>query len=290
LKWYFESPDDPRDRLRSEWEFATFAWRCGLRNLPEPIACDTQRRIAVFEFLPGRKLAPAEVSGEHVRAAREFLRQLDRHRELPAAAGLLPASEACFSIAEHLERVRERVRRLQDAATGPAMTAAAQDFIQHALVSAAERVEESALRQLNAKGLSPSAVLPLQERILSPSDFGFHNAFVDRRGQLRFFDFEYAGWDDPAKTVCDFFSQVAIPVPPEHWSDFIAGIMPARGGSLAERAELLRPLYLVKWCCIVLNPLLPAGRARRQFSSGRSSVTETECLERAKRILKSIPV
>jgi len=30
-------------------------------------------------------------------------------------------------------------------------------------------------------------------------------------------------------------------------------------------------LYRVKWCCIMLNDFLPAGRARRRFSGGESA-------------------
>ena len=33
-----------------------------------------------------------------------------------------------------------------------------------------------------------------------------------RTGELCFLDFEYAGWDDPAKMVADFFCQPAVPV------------------------------------------------------------------------------
>ena len=33
-----------------------------------------------------------------------------------------------------------------------------------------------------------------------------------------------------------------------------------------ERMLLLLPAYRVKWCCIMLNPLLPTGRDRRRFA------------------------
>ena len=54
-------------------------------------------------------------------------------------------------------------------------------------------------------GLSMSAALPKETRCLSPSDFGFHNALLEATGKLRFVDFEYAGWDDPAKTGVRLF-------------------------------------------------------------------------------------
>ena len=58
--------------------------------------------------------------------------------------------------------------------------------------------------------------LDTQESVLSPSDFGFHNALLGPDGKLCFIDFEYAGWDDPAKLICDFFCQPQTPVPQAH--------------------------------------------------------------------------
>ena len=60
-----------------------------------------------------------------------------------------------------------------------------------------------------------------EEKSLSPSDFGFHNMLIDKNGRLRFIDFEYAGWDDPAKIICDFFCQPKFPVPMNWMDSFI---------------------------------------------------------------------
>jgi thiamine kinase-like enzyme len=40
--------------------------------------------------------------------------------------------------------------------------------------------------------------------IVSPSDLGFHNILKYKK-KLYFYDFEYAGLDDPIKLICDFF-------------------------------------------------------------------------------------
>ena len=79
----------------------------------------------------------------------------------------------------------------------------------------------SAWRALRAGALAalgrtpPAWAGPLGEadRVVSPSDFGFHNALRTEDGRLAFLDFEYAGWDDPAKLVCDFELQPAVPAP-----------------------------------------------------------------------------
>src|SRR6185503_11886129 len=69
---------------------------------------------------------------------------------------------------------------------------------------------QSAWRAASIATRGNSSNLNLQPR-LSPSDFGYHNAVLADDETVRFFDFEYAGWDDPAKLVCDFFNQVEVP-------------------------------------------------------------------------------
>ena len=56
-------------------------------------------------------------------------------------------------------------------------------------------------------------ILPKSERCLSPSDFGFHNAICDVNGVYHFVDFEYFGWDDPAKMICDFILHPGMDLP-----------------------------------------------------------------------------
>ena len=64
-----------------------------------------------------------------------------------------------------------------------------------------------------AFGAELESTLPREERCPSPSDFGFHNALRQPDGRLRFLDFEYAGWDDPAKTIIDFCNQPDLLLP-----------------------------------------------------------------------------
>ena len=61
LKVYFRHPADSRDRLRTEFDFATFAWTNGVRTLPQPLAFDAAQSAGLFEFVSGRRLTPADV-------------------------------------------------------------------------------------------------------------------------------------------------------------------------------------------------------------------------------------
>jgi hypothetical protein len=286
-KWYFSAPDDPRDRARAEWEFSCFAWTHGLHSLPEPIAWNAKQGVSVFEFIEGRRLTPAEVNREHVGQALTFLTELNQFRDADDSQRLPVASEACFSVAEHMRCVRNRVERLQAGIRGPSVSPKARQYIAEQLMPAVNRVDATIRETLESTGQSASEELRHDFRVISPSDFGFHNAFVEKQGSLRFFDFEYAGWDDPAKTICDFFCQISVPAPPDCWLEFAEIVAKISGTDMVTRAQLLMPLYRIKWCCIVLNPLLQIGRKRREFSGGRdAAISEDECLNRAERVLR----
>jgi hypothetical protein len=174
------------------------------------------------------------------------------------------ASEACFSVAEHLATVDRRIERLRKIAPQSSRHEAAMAFVGERLVPAWVALREKTERTVSGK----DRTLARSERCISPSDFGFHNTIRSGDGHLRFFDFEYAGWDDPAKTICDFFCQPAVPVPNEWLPGVVERLRGAFGDDdLAERVALLLPLFQTKWCCIMLNDFLPAGNQRRAFSN-----------------------
>jgi hypothetical protein len=104
---------------------------------------------------------------------------------------------------------------------------------------------------------------------------------------LVFLDFEYAGRDDPAKLVTDFFCQPQVPIPLAYRDRFLARLgldQPALA-----RCELLLDACRVKWACILLNDFLPVGAARRAFA--QAGEREARCaaqLEEAKAMLAGI--
>ena len=95
--------------------------------------------------------------------------------------------------------------------------------------------------------------LPKYKQTLSPSDFGFQNMLV-AGGKLQFLDFEYSGWDDPAKLISDFACHPEYPVIWEQARRFGERVSERiRMPEVFKRAETLLPLYRLKWCCILLN-------------------------------------
>ena len=267
LKSYFRHPDDPRDRLGTEFAFARFAWDHGVRCIPQPLACDPAAGLGLFEFIEGRKLNPGEVTPDHVTAALKFFVQLNFSKG--EATALPNGSEACFSLEDHLGTIARRVNRLKGIEPKTELDREAVEFVTGEFLPVAARAFDTAHQQAIEQGLDITTPLDAANRCLSPSDFGYHNALLAASdGKLRFLDFEYAGWDDPSKSVGDFFCQPHAPAPMSEFERFVntvANAMPEPEMHVA-RAKLLLPIYRVKWVCILLNDFLPVGGSRRAFA------------------------
>ena len=294
LKAYFHHADDPRDRLAAEFSFSRFAWDHGLRCIPQPLARDDRNHLGLYAFIHGRVLETADVGRDAVGQAVAFFSGLNRHKLDPAARHLPNGSESCFTLAEHLACVRRRMSRLVQiqGISPPDREAAA--WICDKLHPAWQRVQERVLRQAAAGGFAVDAPLSDQDRCLSPSDFGFHNAILADDGRLCFVDFEYAGWDDPAKTVCDFVCQPKLPVPDEQAARFAQAAVSGLSDEAVhqQRITLLLPVYRLKWCCIMMNEFLPVAGQRRSFAQDGGGQEERKRLqlEKAARALQRVEV
>ncbi|MBJ7326509.1 MAG: aminoglycoside phosphotransferase family protein [Chthoniobacterales bacterium] len=291
LKLYFHTEGDSRDRLRGERCFYELAEKAGVSEVPKALGWDIENRIGLFAFVEGRKVEPGAVTADHVSEAANLVVRVNNALEQGFSVRDWPtASEACFSFAEHLATVDGRVSRLESAAMRDDLDKEAVIWIRDELVPRWHRAREEAARRAADADWDLEAALPLSQRWISPSDFGFHNVLVDAGGFLKFFDFEYAGWDDPAKLAADFFCQPGVPVPLNLWE--------VLGRRLAEchrwtpetghRARLLLPVYRIKWCCIMLNEFLPAEARRRGFSHAGAGDRRAAQLRKARAALQQM--
>jgi hypothetical protein len=265
LKCYFRSPADPRDRLGAEFAFCRYARAAGVNSVPEPLGCDAPAGLGLFEFVEGKR--PDIATESLIAQAAGFVRAINSPQFRLAATALPLASEACFSVEEHLGVVGGRANRLGDITPESAVDRAALQFVQGELLPVWMAVRETTRTLAGEERFGRSAAT--SSRVVSPSDFGFHNALVGADGRATFLDFEYAGWDDPAKLICDFFCQPTVPVPVSYFERFSNAVIEELPDSyrILQRARLLLPVYRMKWVCIRMNEFLPGGSARRSFAT-----------------------
>jgi Phosphotransferase enzyme family len=278
LKVYYQ---DERPRLRAEFSFLKLAQDCGVDSVPMPLACDERAEMALYELRPGRRMTLEDLDATAVERAALMFATINEQRQRAVKHDLPLAAEACFTVAEHLRLVQRRIDALLALIPADDVDTLATEFVSDRLAPAWRQCRARVESEAVLASLDLDEPIPDDERCVSPSDFGFHNALIDDRGAISFLDFEYSGWDDPAKMVCDFFSQVAVPVAAEHRPRFDATALAPFSGAerIRERIVLLAPVYRVKWTCIVLNDFLAHGRARRSYALGSDQDRERRSLQ-----------
>jgi len=278
LKSYFVHEDDPRDRLGNEFSFLRYAWDKGIRCIPQPFVADKKQHVALYEFIDGGKLKESDIMEDFIKQAISFVLELNKYKQTYAALNLPSASEACFSIGEHLDCIERRLKRLHEIEPCDSVGRYAHDFVHQQLTPCWMTLKKDILDKLGNSGAAISELIDNNERCISPSDYGFHNSLLEQNGKLRFIDFEYAGWDDPAKMICDFFCQPEVPVSKTFLPLFENEVTQLfdKKDALKKKVSLLFPPYRIKWCCIMLNDFIPEGAARRSYAEKDEAMRRRE--------------
>ncbi len=268
VKYFFQNEGDLRDRFNTELAFIRYAEKAAPGFTPRILAVDPVSKLILYEYIQGKPLNKESISENEVKQAADFFKKLNNKASHSDSVYLPNASEACFSIAEHIKLIDDRIGQLS------AIIPSSQEDIEGLiLVNRMKSIWVELVSNIHtACGIQQIGLneeLPFACRVLSPSDFGFHNALTIETGKLIFLDFEYAGWDDPAKMSGDFFAQIQVPVPAEMFEDFLnlAFSELPRQNYLKKRARILLPLFHIKWACIAMNIFLPVHLERRKFSN-----------------------
>lgn len=270
---------DGQDRLAVEFTALKFLRKHGVECVPKSVVSDAGKQCAVFEYIKGSKIALQGATQEDINQATRFLARLDDIKNDSEARRLPNASEACFSVQAIIDNLGSRLARLEGTE--------ASDF----LTSEFTPVFKSTVNWCKAKtaeaGKSTDIELALKNRTLSPSDFGFHNAIRNANGDLVFLDFEYFGWDDPAKMVSDFLLHPAMDLSPALKASFVTNLT-GDDPALMERLETVFPLFGLKWCLILLNAFLPQYRLQRSFDDSGLAGTLERQLEKSRLMLSNV--
>jgi len=252
--------DSPRyDREKAFYNAARDAcWNW----LPQDLRWDDEQKAGFLEFIEGTPLGRPNQSDMHM--AGEFIRTLQQADRL----SLQGASAGAMEWEDHLLMVDERLKRLVNVEDEGAA-----GFIRNELSPCWDKVRKS---------LRPATV----HKIVSPSDFGFHNALRTDSGGLCFYDFEHGGLDDAAKLVCDLFVRPGSAIPME-WVDLFCSSA-GFGGEVKDSAVGLMDLYRVKWACIALNEFTAEGIERRGYAGADSSERKKMQLAKARALVSEV--
>jgi len=253
LKIYYRGEGDSRDRYAHEKAFYAHANTCGA-SAPQWLAGNDQLGVSLLEWLEGEPVS-SPVGRDDVLGAAAFLNRINEEKLFSELAEM-QASEARFTTCEHLALLETRIDALKKCAKESEELV---DFIASEIRPAAERAQSILFKNRSVDFGQWGG-----GRIFSPGDFGLHNALRQVNGWVVFFDFEYSGWDDPAKTVADVFLQPEKSVEWGLLGEFCSKLSAWPG--LEDRVRAWIPFYAAKWAVILMNSAARDGAQRRAFA------------------------
>jgi len=255
---------DDRRRLQREFGALWFLRKQVGTLVPAAILADPDRNYAIYSFESGAAKPAGDLSLAEVEAMARGAAAL--HAISPDSAGcpdFPPAIAAAFSIEQTLRLIADRLVRFE-AAAPTSRDADVRAFAARIPVRAL--IGELIAR---AVGILPtvarSRVLPREEWRLSNADFATHNLLVRPDGNVCSVDWEYAGWDDPARLVAGFLAHVrSLSISSEHAQRFLRTYAEVRCLPEAELARIagLRLLHEVEWAAIHLDGMTEARLQR----------------------------
>jgi|GEM_PF-198348 len=262
LKIYPGSDASGRSRLTTEYNALRFLQSKGLDSLPEPLSIDERCDFGLYSWIDGSHVDITDQNALH--QAIGFISRLQAISRQEVNSQISLASEACLSLAELLRQVEVRFQRLRSVSDEYLLLRL---FLDREFKPLWHDLREYAKKTWPES--SKTVGLAECYRILSPSDFGFHNA-ISVDGRLTFIDFEYFGWDDPVKLTSDFLWHPAMQLEPEiasGWQNSMLKLF-ADDPDFALRLNVAMPLYGMRWIMILLNEFLPGMAERRRLATG----------------------
>ena len=211
------------------------------------------------------------------RAAAAFAAQLHDIRPDAAGSHLPPAIDIACSLCEQLDRIEGRLRAFDELAAGPPASDEVRGLCR--AISLRDAVNELVARATAGLTLDDlAASVPPPSRRLTTGDFGVHNLLVRDDDGITVLDFEWGGWDDPARMVMGFVAHGGSTGLSHQAIDaFLGAYAAARHLPETEiaRFERVGLLLDIEWVVMYATALTAEATAARRYATGESDPHHT---------------
>ncbi|SLM30985.1 conserved hypothetical protein [Desulfamplus magnetovallimortis] len=295
-KEYPSNSMDNRKRLEAEWHGFSFLNSNGFTNIPKPLKCSIKEQIATYSLLPGSPPTIDCIGINEIQNISNFIVDLS-HLPIKCKESLKPASDACYTLESFPTLIHQRLSRFYKEGIYKDLLFT---FLEKEFIPTLKKeykqfcIKKSKYtNQIDQNAKHFDTDIPFTYLIPSPSDFGFHNTLLNKDGALNFVDFEFFGWDDPAKLICDTLIHPGNLIPEKFKSLFLSQVLShiPLPEYVLSRIKIVYGITALKWCLILLNEFIPSNFNRRIFSKGEE-LNQTEVLnhqmEKARMMLKQV--
>ncbi len=287
IKCFETKTTELAEAFERELQFYNFLKPLQTGKTPLLLGCNPSSGHILLTRIAGRGIRETEIDSKAIKEATSFILAINSDDQSTSANTNKTALGACQTIGEHLTHIAGLVTAVQQhlAEVNPQTRA----FIEDELGPIWQKVLGSILNQFQTASIDVDLRLEQAHQFVSPGELGFHNAIITPEREICFVDFDQAGYDDPARTICNFFTSGPIPPKEAHWDSVIdaIGTIEQIDPTYAIRARILLPAYKVARAC---NPILKclreeSNRLNSPDTSGHSKTQLVTVTNRARQWL-----
>ena len=239
--------DKKKLRINREKIFYKYLNKSKNNNTIKPIGFNTNLNMALYPYIDGKKIK--KIKNNYIKKLVIFINQINKKNNL---VKLPYAVDGIKNRKEHINLCEKKINQMKKVKINSRIKKDFYFFLNFKIIPKFIDLKKSFFNQ-DTNYLYKTRLLK-NEMIISPSDFGFHN-IIKSKNNLFFFDFEYAGLDDPVKLICDFYCQPEQSLTSLQKKKFIKNLSFKKHSSdqLEFLTKIFLPFHTLKWCCIMLN-------------------------------------
>lgn len=259
LKCFDPGKSSLRPTFEREKHFYRLLNSLNTHQTPVLIACGGEEEgTLLLSRISGRGFRERQIDQKAVQQAADFIVSVNQINDPETVRSTPMALGACCSISDHLDAA-EIVAQTQQCRKHAAVPMLA--FLNDELEPVWQKVLGAVLDKFQTANIDVRQSLPQERRILSPGNFGFHNALLTPEKDVCFVDFAQSGWEDPARLVNQFFCFSSLPPKIDHWDAVIRVLQNLRflDPEFAVRAKILLPVYQVIRACMLVLKCFPTN-------------------------------
>jgi hypothetical protein len=267
VKQYLRLKEDSRPRLQAEFGHLSALWKLEFRNIPQPL--EKEGDWAVYSLIEGASVKSVELA--EMDEVLSFISRLSDVSSELRGFSILPGSDSRACLGDYIDQIERRYNRLVQGAKNSGLEKEINGFLEQKILPYKEFIFSKFYDSIESLGWDLRSPFEEAQQIFSPSDLGFHNilASASDKGRLIFLDFEYSGWDDPAKLLADFFHHVGQDIAWDHKWYLLEKFAAHRkqDPNFLRRWETVIDLIGLEWMLIVLNVIDPKEMKRKRFAN-----------------------
>jgi thiamine kinase-like enzyme len=267
VKQYLNLKEDSRPRLQAEFGHLNALWKLDFQNIPKPIL--TEGNWAVYSLVEGAFVKSVELA--EMDEVLSFLSRLSDVSSKLREFSILPGSDSRSCLGDYIDQIERRYNRLVQGANTSGLEKEINDFLEQKFLPHKEFIFRKFYDSIESLGWDLQIPFTEEQQMFSPSDLGFHNILASStdKGKLVFLDFEYSGWDDPAKLLADFFHHVGQNITWEHKWHLLErfAVHRTQDPDFLRRWDIVIDMIGLEWVLIVLNVIDPKEMKRKRFAN-----------------------